>query len=191
MKKLLCVLLISFAAVCVVFGEASAVAEPEVAAANDTSTVTVGTSDESTSPEKSTEPITFDAEKINKAPEQKLLWPIILNIIPEFGIGSFVQHDKLGGWVGVGLSTAVVGCAVVGCVYMVVGALAASAGGIAGALVSGGNSSTANETANEAGDQFFSIGTCLFICAAAFEAINVTWGVVRQFYSATYIIRKM
>lgn len=151
MKKLVCGLVMCFALVALVSAEGT-VAAAEVPAS-----------------ESSAEPIAFDGQKVGKL--------ILLNIIPGFGVGSFVQHDKLGGWVGVGLSTGATVCAVgtmVSFVVLIIVGGAQSIGeGMANAL--GGTSDADKSETNEISTYV----TCFLIGAIAFEAANITWGIVR------------
>src|SRR5574344_1308940 len=132
MKKLLCALLISFAILGMVFAEDATTVEP---GADNGTTSMQAEANPATSPSdsESTKAITFDAGKVKLAPEQKIGLPITLNILPGFGIGSFVQHDKLGGSIGVLLSVSAITLGVVGAGFFATGIL------IAGASISAAN----------------------------------------------------
>src|SRR5574344_1975753 len=159
MKKLLCVLMISFAALGVAFADDAAVAEPEVTAADNTPTAAVAPKDAATADE-SNEAITFDAQKVKLAPQQKIGWPIALNILPGLGVGSFVQHDWVGGLVGLGFSAGAIGCGFFGYVYFVTGAFVAG-------------------LSNNENQELLYLGMGLFIGALAFETGNIVWGIIR------------
>ena len=155
--------MISFAILGMVFAEDAVTAETG-AADGTTSMQTETNSTTSSSDSESATPITFDAGKVKLAPEQKIGWPIALNIIPGFGIGSFVQHDKLGGSIGVLLSVSAITLGVVGAGFFATGIL------IAGASSIGGN--TADESV-------LNLSMGLFAGAAALEVGNILWGIFR------------
>jgi hypothetical protein len=163
MKKLLCALLISFTILGMVFAEDATTVEP---GADNGTTSMQAEVNPATSPSdsESTKAITFDAGKVKLAPEQKIGLPITLNILPGFGIGSFVQHDKLGGSIGVLLSVSAITLGVVGAGFFATGIL------IAGASSIGGN--TADESV-------LNLSMGLFAGAAALEVGNILWGIFR------------
>ena len=163
MKKLLCALLISFAILGMVFAEDATTVEP---GADNGTTSMQAEANPATSPSdsESTKAITFDAGKVKLAPEQKIGLPITLNIIPGFGIGSFVQHDKLGGGIGVLLSVSALTVGAVGVVYLYAGMIVAGITSIGG---------------NEGDDSVLNMSMGLFAGAAALEVGNILWGIFR------------
>jgi len=173
MKKMLCsvVLLLSVAAFVFAQADISLPAEnTDTAIAEPAASEATATTDE---------PIAFNSEAVVTPKETKLALPIILNILPAFGVGSFVQHDKLGGWIQVGVDVVAVGCAAVTVVYVVSGSLAAAMGGMAGAIFSGGDDASTKEAANEAGGSIFNAANWFLISTVSLGVFSVAWGIVR------------
>jgi hypothetical protein len=157
MKKNFIALMILFACTSFIFAQQAQSGDKPA----DTQTaVQTANSDSTASSSNSTaeKPVTFDGQKVKLAAQQKVVLPIILNCIPGLGIGSFVQHDVLGGFVGLGLSAAAITCGVFGYSYFVVGIL------IEGLTKD---------------ERIFAYGLCALGGALAFEIGNIVWGIVR------------
>ncbi len=76
-------------------------------------------------------PPSLSAEAADAGPKRALL-PVILNILPGLGIGSFAQGDSLGGFIGLGGETAGLSLAFFGLVYSYVGIIGAIFSGMSG-----------------------------------------------------------
>ena len=157
MKKTVCVLSLCLLSMAFIFAETMPAADTSAQAEQTNGTVVTQTT-QSTETTTSETPVTFDAEKVKLAPQQKVAWPIVLNILPGLGIGSFVQHDILGGFIGLGLSAGAIACGVIGYAYFVTAILV---------------------VALSKDESLLDCSLCLFGGAIAFEVGNIVWGIVR------------
>jgi hypothetical protein len=108
-----------------------------------------------------------EAEKPKKAG-----WPVFLNIIPGFGVGSFSQKDSLGGSICLGGDLAGVGLITFGAVEVLVGTTGAITGGFFGALLG-----TKTDTTKE--ERMVSQGATLALIGSAVGLGTKIFGIIR------------
>lgn len=171
MKKVFCAMLICLATSAFIFAQTAVESET-------TEEQVTPAAEQGTEAETDNEPITFSADKVELAPEQKIGWPITLNIIPGFGIGSFVQHDKIGGWVGVGLSTVAITSTIVGGAFILNALVGSIFSILFYAVLTGSNSDETNNAADDM-DAYVNAGFWLVGIGIGLELTNIVWGIVR------------
>jgi hypothetical protein len=103
------------------------------------------------------------------------VWPVVLNLVPGFGVGSFVEGDRLGGFVCLGGDIAGVGLCGTGIVMFYVGIAGAAAGQASAAIFTLGHAeadTSEMESMAVTGLYLAIAGGCVWICSKVFGIIR-------------------